>query len=519
MKTPLMRVRAVLGALLLWSLACSGQPAWTSRIEQIVDAPEYRHANWGLLIADLDSGDVLYERNAENLFAPASTTKLYSVAAALDAFGPDYRFETPVYARGQTDSNGVLHGDLILVASGDLTLGGRTDSEGHIAFTSTDHIYANGNNVAELTEPDPLRGLNDLAKQVAAAGIKRVDGEIVMDESLFEAAQGSGSGPGHLTPLVINDNLIDVVIAPSRPGEAASVSWRPRSVIVGVDAQVLTVGSNQDLKITLNDSGQRSITVRGQVPVGHKPLVRVAEVPDSGGFARSLFIEALRRADIQVDASPFAANRPELCPARDSYTTLRQVALFRSPPFREEMKLILKVSHNLHASTLPLLVAVKDGKRTLADGLHLERAFLEKVGVDAKSISFGGGAGGSRADYTSPRATVQLLRAMATRPDFDPYRSALPVLGLDGTLAGSVDVQSAARGRVAAKTGTLIYDDLLNDGVLVTSKALAGYISTSHDRKVAFAFYLNNFHVTDEKDVGRQGRVLAKLCEIVCEGL
>jgi D-alanyl-D-alanine carboxypeptidase/D-alanyl-D-alanine-endopeptidase (penicillin-binding protein 4) len=245
----------------------------------------------------------------------------------------------------------------------------------------------------------------------------------------------------------------------------------------------------------------------------------VVAVADPGSFARTLFLEALGRAGVQANASPFASNRPDLAASRALDSARHRVALFRSPPFREELKLILKVSHNLHASTLPLLLAARHGKRSLADGLRLERDFLDKAGLDVKSISFGGGAGGSRADYTSPRATVQLLRAMSLRPDFAAYRDGLPILGVDGTLSSAVDTGSPARGRIQAKTGTLLYDDLLNGGVLVTSKALAGYISTSHDRRLAFAFYLNNLHLADEKDLARQGHVLAKLCEIFSETL
>src|SRR5579871_4593475 len=95
---------------LLGSLASAAAAQVDDRIEQVIGSPEYQHASWGLLVADLSSGDVLYERNADKLFAPASTTKLYSVAAALDALGSDYRFETPIYARGDLNSAGELDG-------------------------------------------------------------------------------------------------------------------------------------------------------------------------------------------------------------------------------------------------------------------------------------------------------------------------------------------------------------------------------------------------------------------------
>jgi D-alanyl-D-alanine carboxypeptidase/D-alanyl-D-alanine-endopeptidase (penicillin-binding protein 4) len=175
----------------------------------------------------------------------------------------------------------------------------------------------------------------------------------------------------------------------------------------------------------------------------------------------------------------------------------------------------LKVSHNLHASALPLLVAAKHGKRTLGAGLRLEGEFLRKSGVDIETISFGGGAGGARADYITPAATVQLLKHMAGRPDFSVYERALPVLGVDGTLAKSLPATSPARGKVQAKTGTLTWDNLLAGHLLCTSKALAGYLTTATGRRLAFAVFVNGVHLRDGIDVRHLGSDLGRLCEIV----
>src|SRR5262249_13383786 len=158
-------------------------------------------------------------------------------------------------------------------------------------------------------------------------------------------------------------------------------------------------------------------TIRGQIPVKSKPWVRIYAVDDPAGFARALFIDTLRQAGVAVDASPLRPPSGEL-PQRDGYDKLAKAAVFTSPPFSEAIKVTLKVSHNLYASTLPLLVAVKHGKRTLADGLHLQRKFLADCGVPADTISFGGGAGGANADSVTPRATVKLLQALAKRPDY-----------------------------------------------------------------------------------------------------
>jgi D-alanyl-D-alanine carboxypeptidase/D-alanyl-D-alanine-endopeptidase (penicillin-binding protein 4) len=483
-------------------------------VEAIIDAPEYRGARWGVLIADQETGKALYERSADQLFTPASTTKLYSVAAALEALGADYRFQTPVYRRGDV-ADGTLRGDLIFVASGDPTLGGRTDAGGHLAFSNTDHIYAGFNSPAVLTTPDPLAGLDDLARQVAASGIRRVDGNVVIDDRLFEPADSTGSGPRRVSPVMVNDNLVDFTIRPGAPGQAADVEWRPRSSALQVDARVETGSKESASSVRLSSPGAGRIVIRGSIPADAAPLITVREVDDAADWARALFIEALGRAGVRVDASPLEENPRDTLPAAGAAATLPRVALHTSAPFSENAKLILKVSHNLHASELPLLVAAKQGKRTLADGLRLERDFLKRAGVEVDAISFGGGAGGSGSDLTSPRATVQLLRHMAGRPDFAAYEAALPVLGVDGTLATVVDESSPARGKVRAKTGTLVVANSLNDTRVLTSKALAGYVTARSGKRLVISLVVNNRMLTDADGINREGRALGHLCEVI----
>src|SRR6266542_38904 len=128
------------------------------KIEAVIHGPAYQQARWGILVVDAKTGDPVYAHDADRLFLPASTTKLYTCAAALAALGPDSKFETPVYRRGEL-SDGRLRGDLILVATGDLTFGGRTDASGRVAFKDEDHTYANSpTSKAELTDTDPLAG-------------------------------------------------------------------------------------------------------------------------------------------------------------------------------------------------------------------------------------------------------------------------------------------------------------------------------------------------------------------------
>jgi len=486
------------------------------KIESVIDGSDYKQSRWGILIIDAKTGKVLYERDADRLFLPASVTKLYSCAAALAAIGPDRKFETPVYRRGEV-KDGRLHGDLILVAQGDLTLGGRTTAAGTMAFKDHDHIYANfpSGNESEITDTDPLAGLTALARQVKEAGIKTITGEVLIDDRLFAKARGSGSGPDLLTPIVVNDNLIDVLITPAdKAGDPAVVKMRPQTSLIQMDAQVMTGPEKGRQDIVIEAVGPNRFTVRGQVRARSQPLVRIYPVDDPAVFARALFIEALRREGIAVSASPLAPPESEL-PEKDSYGKLTRVAVYESPPFREFIKVTLKVSHNLYASTLPLLVAVKHGKRTLAEGMHLQRKMLSELGVPVSTISFGGGAGGAPSDCVTPRATVGLLQAMRKRDDWSSYRTALPSLGVDGTLVDVVAASSPAKGKVMAKTGTLMWEDGMNERLLLRSKALGGVMTTKSGRELNFAIFVNDVPLPRGVTATREGKALGKLAEII----
>jgi D-alanyl-D-alanine carboxypeptidase/D-alanyl-D-alanine-endopeptidase (penicillin-binding protein 4) len=487
------------------------------RIEKIIRGSDYRHARWGILVIDPANREVVYEHNPDQLFAPASVTKLYSCAAAFLSLGPDYRFETPVYRRGRF-ADGVLAGDLILRARGDLTLGGRTTTGDKMAFTSDDHIYATptGTDTA-LTDTNPLAGLESLARQVKDSGVREVSGEILIDDRLFDTTQGSGSGPRLLTPILVNDNVVDVVVTPAdKAGDKATWKLRPQTDFVRVDVQVDTADKKASTQVRVERVGPQAWTVRGRIPVGGKPAVRVCVVDDPVGFARALFIDELRRAGVTVRASGLRPARGELPPVED-YSRLERVALLRSPPLSEALKVTLKVSHNLYASTLPLLLAVQKGQRTLREGMLQQGKALAELGVDVKTISLDSGAGGGDADRVSPRVTVDLLLALMKRPDFPVFKDALPVLGVDGTLTRTVAKDSPARGKVFAKTGTYTDTDLLNGRTHLRAKSVAGVLTTAGGRTLAFAIFVNDVSLPSGVTSLREGKVIGRLCEILVE--
>ena len=519
-----MRIRGV--HVVLWTSLFTGvshaaEPL-SARVDAITRSEGYHVGHWGILVVDAKTGKTVYERNPDQMFCPASVTKLFSTASALAELGGDYRFHTPVVRRGKLEE-GTLHGDLILVAQGDLSLGGRTGSDGTLLYVDDDHTYSGGNLRGGVVRADPLAGLDHLAREVAAAGVNRVSGDVIVDDRFFDHATSTGSGPRRVTPILINDNLIDVVATPAEVvGEPASVRLIPPSAYASAEIQVETVGAGETPSLKVQDVGPRRFQVRGKIPLGHAPIAKIYEVDDPASFARTLFIEVLRKRGVQVDASSIADNPGASLPPSKEVSELPKVAEYASPPLMEYLKVILKVSHNLHASTLPLLIATHRGERTLEQGLRAEGMLLKGLGVDLSAVSFGGGAGGSRSDLVSPRATVTLLRALAKRPDFPAYEAALPVLGRDGTLARAVGKDSPARGHVRAKTGTYWVDNGLNDKAILTSKALAGYLETSTGRPLVLAFFVNEVPLdASGSNVSaatlRAGQLLGRLCEVFYE--
>lgn len=485
------------------------------RIDEITSQSHYRHAHWGYKFVDAECGDVLASYQEEKCFAPASVAKLFTAAGIIRTYGETFRWRTPVVRRGEVDEQGVLRGDLILIAGGDPTLGGRHLPNDRIAFTDVDHTYANSCDCAAVTPQNPLSGIELLARQIAHRGIRRIAGEVLVDDRLFDLAQGCGAGPGRITPVVVNDNCIDIIITPTRACEPASVEWRPHSSMYSVEACVNTVDSSGPAEVTVSAEHPGRIDVTGTIPMGRPPLIRVHEVENATAFARALLIEALLKAGVAVDA-PIAVQRGHLTlPSVDETDRLPVVARIVSAPLSEAVKLVLKTSHNLHAGLFVALIAVKHGKRTVSEGLSIERDLLRQLSVPVDSLSLSSGSGGSGGDFVSPEATVALLRSVWKRREFGALRSGLPVLGVDGTLRREVDPSSRAVGQVLAKTGTWVRDNLLSRLGFVTSKSLAGYVKTKTGRQVAFAIFVNGVHLSEQLDSFAVGKDLVRICETV----
>jgi serine-type D-Ala-D-Ala carboxypeptidase/endopeptidase (penicillin-binding protein 4) len=470
----------------------------------------YRHSTWGVLVYDPASNTTLYSQNADQMFVPGSTTKLFTSATLLSLYGPDYRFHTPVYSDGNV-SAGKLNGTLIMVASGDLDMGGRARPNGTIDYTSLDHGDANIIGNAYLTPEDPLAGIDSLAKQVYDSGLRNVT-DVAIDARFYDIMN---IGKDYSTcPIAINDNLIDIMINQTSDGQLANVDWRPKSSMFSVNSSVVSKAGGQT-SISITAGGTGVINVSGTIAMGAGQINQTYTVPDPVAFARTLFVESLERNGVAVGAAAVAPNPTDRLPSNGDYGNASKVAELVSLPLSEDVKLTLKVSQNMHADNFLSLIAVHGGSKDWHDGLAVEGKFLNSTGIDLSSISLGDGEGGLRSDVISPVAIIQLLDHMLHDANFTPYLEALPILGVDGSLADSSSNGSAAVGHVFAKTGTTADLNYLSGQAIALAKSLAGYVDTKGGKRVIFAVYMNNAPLAQITDVIGMGNDLANVSEMI----
>lgn len=485
------KLATVLAAIIAFTLHAEENPL-PKEILSIMQQSKYAHADWGLFVKDATTGHVIYDHNSEKMFIPGSTTKIFTVAAWINAYGDDYRFKTPIYASGNI-RDGLLTGNLILVAQGDLTFGGRQGDTDKIAFTKMDHIYANIIPGAVLTKENPLHAIKNLAKQVREKGIKMIHGDVLIDDRLFDSTEERGT---LITPIMINENLIDIVLNPTGLNKAATLTWRPQVEGYTVKNEVKTVAKEGSLDISItSDPDGKNILVKGTLPMGQKDLVRTFSIKDPVAFARAALIQALREQGItlQIEKSKM--------PAPHTFEK-NLVAVWTSPPLTEYAKLILKVSHNTGANLIPLLLAVKDRKRTFADGLRLLGKFVtQDAAISPNAFVYVDGAGGDSNRFT-PKAEVQLLEYVQKWPknQYQHYYDAMPILGVDGSLADFAKNTDAV-GKVYAKPGTGVIFNTATNNFFLAAQALAGFIEGKNGHPLLFMVAVNNGEMQTMEDI------------------
>jgi serine-type D-Ala-D-Ala carboxypeptidase/endopeptidase (penicillin-binding protein 4) len=457
------------------------------RIDKILAASEARRGSWGIEVIELDSGKLLYERDADHLFIPASNMKIFTTAAALEKLGPEYTVRTTVESDAAPDADGRV-ASLYLVGRGDPNLGVRT-------FPYTYH---------GLAQPAE-RFIQDLADQVKARGVREVDGTLVADDSYFLwepfapnwAADDLQWGYGApVTALTFNDNSLTLHVKPARrAGQPAVVNLEPVADYYQLKQHVETGAPGTKERIFVERlPGSMQLDVWGEIPVNDDELTDTVAILNPPRLVAELFQQALEARGIVVKGTVEvrhstrmeAASKPEVYPQSPSRVVLAEHV---SPPLREAIKVINKESQNLHAEMLlRTLGRAVSNYGSLTVGLEALNSFAaQQVGILPGETYFSDGSGLSREDLVAPQAAVKLLIYMARSPRFQVYFDSLPVSGIDGTLAHRLS-DKAVKGKIHAKTGSVEHVN-----------TLSGYMDLPSGKRLVFSIMTNN-HPLPNKD-------------------
>lgn len=444
-------------------------------IDRAIDESPLARARWGVFVVSLQDGRVLYSRAGDKLFTPASNMKIYTTAVALDLLGADYRWRTSVYAQAEPDAAGSISGDLILYGRG-----------------APDLVSQSKGNPS----------LVELADALYARGVRRVKGNVVGDESYL---RGNQFGDGWLwndvqwyfgaeaSALTINANEIDLNVTPaSKTGSPATVTVNRSADYFRIVNNVTTGKPDVATRIGINRGvADNEFVVWGEFPAGGKGFGARLSVPHPALWAATLFREALVKRGITVGGETRRRDFRGTPSERFDPQQAIELAAVSSKPLSEIVTETNKMSVNLYAELILRTLGKERGRiapaadpkkaRERGDdeaGLAVIRIWLERTGITTSNLALHDGSGLSRLDLVTPEATARLLEAVAKGPAFTAFQKSLPVAGKDGTLSSRL---RATEGRIAAKTGSLTYND-----------ALSGYATTTDGQVLVFSIICND---------------------------
>jgi len=442
-----------------------------TRAEALLGAMPASKGQWGLLIMDAESGETLYEQNADKYFVPASNMKLFTTALALAKLGPDFRFHTTLETPGTISSEGVLSGDLVLVGRGDPNLSNRK------------FPYE----LKEEFDGPPEKGLVELADALVAKGVKEISGDVIGDDSYFPRERYPNGWEiddmvweygAAISAIVVDDNTVALTLTPGEhAGNPVQAAVTPATPDFMVENEVTTSAGDVKSDLTLTrEPGSNLVVVKGTLPAKSAPRKLVLAIEEPAQHAAATLKRLLEERGVKV-AGVARARHDHAEPGGDPVVLAEHVSV----PLGDALKLINKISQNLHTEMLLRTVARQSGPWATPDELMKVPAdFYAAVGIAPGDVIQTDASGLSRHDLVTPRAIVTLLAFAQKQPWFGPYYASLPVAGVDGTLEDRMKNTPAA-GRIHAKTGSIEH-----------VRTLSGFAETPSGRRVIFSFLSNN---------------------------
>jgi D-alanyl-D-alanine carboxypeptidase/D-alanyl-D-alanine-endopeptidase (penicillin-binding protein 4) len=468
-------MRALLALALVVPLAGADL---ATRLDRLIDsANALSHAFVGMRVVELSDGHVLYAHNSERLFVPASNMKLFTTALALSKLGIEYRLSTQIGAQVPIDAEGTLAGDLELIGGGDPSLSGREYP--YRSHVSPFAIYS-------------FRAIDDMADQLATRGLKRIEGNVVGDDSryVWEPQPGPWSSDSAtreygapVSALILNDNTFALTLRPgAHAGDLARIALTPPFENFAIDNRVLTVERGERKIEFYRSASGHELHIWGAIPKGEAGFAQELAIGDPALYAAEVLRDALEQRGISIHGGALGRHRfpDEKTEAPTQLNVL--LAEHHSPPLLDLLQVVDKVSQNLHAEMFLREAAIASGHPGSREaGLAAMDEFLAGIGITKDEFQFTDGSGLSRATLVSPTAITKLLVHMNQSLYRAQWFNLLPIAGVDGTLGSRFAGEAEAR-TIRAKTGTL-------DHV----KALSGYADTPTHGRVAFSLLVNNF--------------------------
>ncbi|MCX7625526.1 MAG: D-alanyl-D-alanine carboxypeptidase/D-alanyl-D-alanine-endopeptidase [Candidatus Sumerlaeaceae bacterium] len=442
-------------------------------------------SRWGVMVIDVTSGDILYQRNAQEKFIPASNRKLFTGALALDQLGADFTYRTYLYRTGPVDANGILQGNLVILPQGDPTFNSELFREAHLP-------------------PDWI--FRDWVEKVKAAGIRGINGELIVDCSDWDLNDLEPKGwPSRImqdyyapqtSPLTLNENLLQMIARPGNFGQPAIIEFTPPAE--GYPIINRTVTGNKTKQLSVRRLKEGGIEVSGTIAAGSKPHPLTIPCDNPSLYAAAVFRSHLHRSGIPVSGNLRLSTRRDSLP---KLSTENVLAVYISPPMAQIVTRMMKHSNNHFAEQIYVSVsAVKLRKGSYSVSKQLESEFLARLGIERSSVRGEDGSGLSELNGVTPEAICRLLLGMARHPAAASFYDSLAVGGLDGTLRGRM-TSEAAMARVHAKTG-----------YIRNVVCLSGYADSRSGRRYAFSFLVND--VREAPSVIKE--VQDHLCELLC---
>ncbi|HYL34905.1 MAG TPA: D-alanyl-D-alanine carboxypeptidase/D-alanyl-D-alanine-endopeptidase [Bryobacteraceae bacterium] len=473
--------RVLLLWLMLAPLAASAD--FKSKIDQVLaNSPALSNAFIGIQVSSLNDGQTLYQLNSDRLFTPASNMKLFTTALALLRLGPEYRFRTQLAADHAIDATGALEGDLVFIGGGDPSLSGRTYPYEYRPGSAPGSGYS-------------FRGVEELAGQLIARGLKRIDGNIIGDDRRYRwephpdpwsIGDSTWEYGAPVSALILNDNSLALMLRPgTRAGDLAQLWLSPPLEYFSIDNRVRTE-SDVERKLEIERKpASRELRLRGVLPMKDPGESELLAIDDPALYAAEVLRDALQRRGVAIHGQAvmrhrFAddAQKPTASPEIQAPVVLAERV---SPPLSELLQVVDKVSQNLHAEVLLREVGfLRRHNGSRAGGIDEIQEFLREIGVAKEQYVFTDGSGLSRSTLVTPAAIATLLAFMYKSSYRELWTSLLPIGGVDGTLATRFHDHPEAAS-VHAKTGTLAH-----------VRALSGYVSGPDRPPLAFSILVNN---------------------------